>query len=127
MGLVCFTGKLQGSEEDFRQFVDECLGPRRKEYEASRARLGIKKERAFIQDGKVVFTWTRHGPPPEVVPIIFRDLGASTDEFDVWYKGRMKDLLGLDFNANPTPPATQHYKFGPARLPVPVQKHHVKH
>jgi hypothetical protein len=125
MGLVAFAGKLApGKTDEWRRFVDEMHGPRKDEYAASRARLRIKKERAFLQPGSdgdtVIYTFTRHGPPAEALPPLFRDLSASKDPFDVWYKQRMRDLLGLDFEQQgETPPAELLFRMGPRRVRPP--------
>jgi hypothetical protein len=125
MGLVAFAGKLApGKTAEWRQFVDELHGPRKAEYEASRKRLRIKKERAFVQPGPdgdtVIYTFTRYGAPAVALPPLFRDLSASRDPFDVWYKQRMKDLLGLDFEAKgETPPAEMLFRMGPRRVRPP--------
>ena len=127
MGLVAFAGKLApGKTDEWRQFVDEMHGARQAEYAASRARLRIKKERAFLQPGSdgegdtVIYTITRHGPPAEALPPLFRDLSASQEPFDVWYKQRMKDLLSIDFEAQgETPPADLFFRMGPRRVRPP--------
>ena len=125
MGLVAFAGKLApGKTDEWRQFVEEMHGPRKDEYAASSARLGIKKERAFLQPGSdgdtVVYTFTRHGAPAISLPPLFRDLAGSKEPFDVWYKQRMRDLLGIDFERNgETPPAEMLFRMGPRRVRPP--------
>jgi hypothetical protein len=109
MGLVAFAGKL---------------APGKTEYAASRARLRIKKDRAFLQPGSdgdtVIYTFTRHGSPAVALPPLFRDLAASKEPFDVWYKGRIRDLLGVDFERNgETPPAEMLFRMGPRRVRPP--------
>ncbi len=131
MGLVAFAGKLApGKTDEWRQFVAEMHGARQAEFNASRARLRIKKERAFLQPGSdgdtVIYTFTRHGAPAVALPPLFRDLSVSAEPFDVWYKQRVKDLLGVDFAANgETPPAQMLFRMGPRRVrppePAPAQ------
>jgi hypothetical protein len=51
MGAVAFVAPfLPGKVEDHRRFCDELVGSRREEYEASRRRLGIKRESAWHQE-----------------------------------------------------------------------------
>src|SRR5579859_1955783 len=104
MALVPFVGRLDpGATEEWNAFADEMFIHRREEYLASRRRLGVIKERVLLQRGPdgdaVIYAFTVHGVAPEPVDNLFRVLAESRDEFDVWYKRRMKELHGLDFDA----------------------------
>jgi len=126
MGLVAFAGRLApGKTDQWQHFVDEMHGPRQAEYAESRKRLRIKKERAFVQPGgsdgdTVIYTFTRHGAPAIALPPLFRDLAASKEPFDVWYKQQIKNMLGVDFEANgEVPPAELLFRMGPRRVRPP--------
>jgi hypothetical protein len=87
-----------GKTEEWRQWSAEMLGPRRAEYEASRRRLGITVERAYLQrtpqgDWNIVYL---EGPD---IAKAFAGLAASQNPFDVWFRERAKDLFsGLDLS-----------------------------
>jgi hypothetical protein len=91
-----------GKTEEWRRWSEELAGPRRAEYEASRRRLGVTVERAYLQhtpqgDLNVVYLES------EDLGRAFQELAASQDPFDVWFRQRARDLFsGLDL-AQPLP------------------------
>jgi hypothetical protein len=84
--------------DEWDAFTAEMLGPRRAEYEESRRRLHIKKERVLVQrdpDGpKIIYAITTQR---NRIAEIYPGLAASQEPFDVWYKERIKSLLGIEF------------------------------
>jgi hypothetical protein len=99
MALTSLVAPIQESRlDEWDAFTTEMLGPRRTEYEASRKRLHIKKERVLVQrdpDGpKIIYAMTT---ARNRIAEIYPGLAASEDPFDVWYKERMKSLLGIEF------------------------------
>lgn len=86
---------LPGKAEAWRRFMQELLGSRRSEYKASRRRLGIRVERAWISE---THRWT--------IGIILieadhleRTLAALTTSdhpFDRWFREQLLTLQGLD-------------------------------
>jgi hypothetical protein len=100
---------LPGKEELDRQTMEELVGPRRDEFEASRKRLGITREAAWHQE-------TPNGTAA-VVCLEADDLGtamhgiaSSQEPFDVWFRERMAEIHGVDL-AEPAPPPKQVLDF----------------
>ncbi len=85
---------LQGKLETWKRFVAELNGPRRAEHEASRRRMGIRREAAWLQED----------PPMCIVQIdaddparASRELAESNDPFDRWFREQVMEIHGLDF------------------------------
>lgn len=86
---------LPGKERADRQFGAELGGPRKAEYEASRARLGITREQAWQQES-----------PEGTVTIVFMEaedieralagIGSSQDPFDQWWRDQVAANHGID-------------------------------
>ena len=100
---------IPGKEELDRQTMEELVGPRRDEFEASRKRLGITREAAWHQE-------TPNGTAA-VVHLEADDLGtamqgiaSSQEPFDVWFRERMGEIHGVDL-AEPAPPPKQVLDF----------------
>jgi uncharacterized protein DUF6176 len=104
-----------GKTEEWKRWSAEMLGPRRAEYEASRRRLGITVERAYLQrtpqgDWNIVYL---EGPD---IAQAFAGLAASQEPFDVWFRERAKDLFsGLDLSQPPPGPLSELVHDGGAR------------
>ncbi len=96
-----------GKTEEWRQWSLDMLGPRRNEYQASRSRMGINTERAYLQ----------HTPQGDMVIVYlegddivrsFQSFATSQDAFDVWFRQRAKDLFsGLDLSQPPPGPLSE--------------------
>lgn len=103
MGDVAFVAPfLPGKVEDHRRFCEELVGSRRDEYQASRQRLGIKREAAWHQEtpaGKVSVVYIEADDPASAM----QGMGSSTDSFDEWFRARVLDIHGFDL-ANPSGP-----------------------
>jgi hypothetical protein len=87
---------LPGKTDDWRRWSQDLLGPRHGEYLASRRRLGVTAERAYLQrtpqaDLVVVYI--------EVADLdqAFGGLTTSQEPFDVWFRQVALDLWGIDF------------------------------
>jgi hypothetical protein len=93
-----------GKTEDWREWSREIEGPRWEEYLASRKRLGIAVERAYLQhtphgDFNVVYL------EGEDLGRSFQALATSQEPFDVWFRQSAKDLFsGLDLAESLTEP-----------------------
>lgn len=115
-GIVLTFPILAGKVEAWRRFCQELSGSRRKPYEASRQRLGVTRERLALVDttfGAMAVTTL------EALDVN-RALGqiiASLRPFDVWYRGRLQELHGINLAgyeqfAHPTPlPDNQEVHF----------------
>jgi hypothetical protein len=85
-----------GKTQEWRDWGEEILGPRRREYEAFSRRLGLKAQRAYLQQtpqgGSVIIYLEGHD-----LQRTFRELQTSQDPFAVWVRQKVKDLLdGFD-------------------------------
>ena len=81
MAVYCFTQLIQpGKREEAKRIFEEIRGRCRSEYEASRQRLGIRKEKVWFQSlpqGEMaVVYWEGEAPPPGAgeVRIFYRSL-----------------------------------------------------
>ena len=88
---------LPGKTEQWKHFSHEMAGPRRSAYEASRRRLGITREVAYLQktpqgDLAVVYIETQN------IPRFFEGLASSQEPFDVWFREQAKQIHGVDFS-----------------------------
>lgn len=94
-----------GIEEEATAFARE-VEARRDEFSESRRRLGVTRERGWLQqtpDGDI-FLLMLEGPDPQESN---RRFAASQEPFDVWFKERAGGFLGADFDqpipVNPEP------------------------
>jgi predicted ester cyclase len=82
-------------------FREQLKGPRKDEYVASRTRLGVRREIAWLivwpQAGDMQFEVTYF----EIEDLIRfgEGLAASNDPFDVWFRERVEYLHGFDWSA----------------------------
>ncbi|MGD0249972.1 MAG: hypothetical protein ABSB97_03660 [Thermoplasmata archaeon] len=103
MPLFAFVGRLQPNKTtEFRQFIADLNGSRKKEYEDSRKKAGFRQEAMFLQKS----------PMGDMVVLIqdakdeaaaLTALRGMTDSFHVWYFQRMKDIHGIDFTGPALP------------------------
>jgi hypothetical protein len=104
-----------GKTEEWRGWSAELLGPRRAEYEASRRRLGVTVERAYLQhtpqgDLNIVYLEAND------LSRAFQGIATSQDPFDVWFRERAKDLFsGLDLSQPLPAPLSELVFDGGAR------------
>jgi hypothetical protein len=85
VALYCFTQLIQpGKREEARRIFEEVLGPRRSEYEASRRRLGIRREMAVV-------CWEGEDPRGAL-----REFARSEDPFDLWLKERGREVYQFE-------------------------------
>lgn len=98
MASVAFAAPiLPGKLEAWNQFNDEINGARRKEFELQQKRIGITRQRVWLQhtpDGDMAIV-VQEGEEPQRA---MEALGASENEFDVWFKAQILDLHGLDLS-----------------------------
>ena len=86
MGYISFAAPVQpGKTDTWKEAVAAINGPRRSDYEASRRRIGVKSERAFLQQtpmGDMVIVSIE----ADDTSSFMKDMAMSTDPFDVWFK-----------------------------------------
>jgi hypothetical protein len=115
-GIVLTFPILAGKVEAWQRFCQELSGFRRKPYEASRQRLGITRERLALVDTAFGATAVTTLESPDVAQALGQII-ASELPFDVWYRGRLQELHGINLAgyeqfAQPTPlPLNQDVHF----------------
>ncbi|MGH2937186.1 MAG: hypothetical protein ACRDPE_03585 [Solirubrobacterales bacterium] len=101
MEHVCLTIPiLPGALDDARAFFEELENDRYAAYQESQVRIGVAAETWFI--GEVA------GQDTLIGSITYEDFAravelfsGSSDEFDVWFKQRLKGFTGLDLDDPP--------------------------
>src|SRR4051794_40242758 len=88
---------LPGKLEQWKHFSQEMAGPRHNAYEASRKRLGITREVAYLQqtpqgDLAVVYMEAAN------ISRVFEGFASSQEPFDVWFREQVKQIHNLDFS-----------------------------
>jgi hypothetical protein len=95
---------LPGQEETDRLLVRDMLGARRAEYEASRKRLGLTAERVWLQStpqGTMAVVYLE----ADDLATMFHGLATSQEPFDIWWRGEILKIHGLDLSQPlPGPP-----------------------
>jgi len=94
-GIVMSNPIAPGKVEAWRRFCQELAGARRQNYEASRRRLGITRERMALVE-------TPSGSAA-VTTMDARELGQALGQimtsdlpFDRWYRERIQELQGVN-------------------------------
>ena len=93
---------LAGKEDDARKFAQETMG-RSEEFSASQKRGGITKEEWSFQQSPMGSLVLVHFEAADVEKA-FATLGQSSEEFDVWFRGRVLEVSGVDLAAEPDGP-----------------------
>ena len=105
MPLLVRAFPLLGPVENLRQFAAE-LTSRSSETDAFYRKYGISHESWHVQEtpnGPWVIGVAKIENPTEAGA----RYGASSDEFDAWFKGRVLQLSGVNLNNAPLGPPTQ--------------------
>jgi hypothetical protein len=107
MDHVCLAiPVLPGKTEKARDFMRELGGARRSEFDASERRIAITKELwylAKLPSGNHLIGYMEAADFNRALQAFV----ASRDPFDLWFKGGMLGVTGLDLNNPPaemTPP-----------------------
>ncbi|MBV9229891.1 MAG: hypothetical protein JOZ18_11300 [Chloroflexi bacterium] len=88
---------LPGKMEQWKHFCQEMVGPRHSEYEASRKRLGVTREAAYLQQtpqGDMAIVYME----AQDISRVFEGFGRSQVPFDVWFREQVKEIHGLDLS-----------------------------
>jgi len=115
-GIVLTFPILSGKVEAWRRFCQELNGSRKKNYEASRQRMGITRERLTLVETNFGSTAVTTLEAPDVDRALGQII-ASEIPFDVWYRERLQklhgiNLVGYEQFAQPTPlPDNQELLF----------------
>lgn len=113
MDPVCLVMPiLPGKTDDARAFLRELDGPRKGDFDASERRIGITRELwylATLPGGDQLVGYLEANNFGQAVG----QFSASQDPFDLWFKKRMADVTGVDFNNIPPgfapPELLSHY------------------
>ena len=90
---------LPGKADEVRKFAEETLG-RGEEFSASQKASGVKKEEWSLQQtpmGDLVLVRFE----ADDIEASFARLATSTDAFDVWFRGKVMEISGVDLAAPP--------------------------
>lgn len=102
MDQVCLVFPiLPGQTEAARRFQRELDTTRKADYDRSERRIGITKEYWFVASvpgGDQLVAYMESTDFKRALQLFVQ----SRDEFDLWFKQRMADVTGVDFN-NPPP------------------------
>jgi len=96
---------MESKVEAWKDWVRECLGPRREEFADFNARMGLTTHRAWL-------TESRQGPLVVVVldgpgvDTFMQKMATSKEPFDKWFRERVSEFHGVDFSQpNAVPPS----------------------
>ena len=96
--MAVFNGAfpvLPGKEAAAHSFADDINGARRNDFNAMQKREGITRETWSFQAtpaGAFMLVWFEAAD----LEAAFTDLATASDEPSVWFRGRVKDLTGVD-------------------------------
>ena len=111
MGIVVVP-IVEGKLEAWKAWTAELNGARQSEFSSFNARYGLTRHAAWLAAtpmGTVVVA-QHEGPGADT---FMSKLGSSTDSFDQWFAGKVKELHGLDVSAPPPGPMPELYtNFG---------------
>jgi len=101
MDPVCLVMPiLPGKTDAARAFLRDLDGPRKADFDQSERRIGITKELwylAALPTGDQLVGYMEAADFGAAVA----QFSASKDPFDLWFKSRMADVTGVDFNNIP--------------------------
>lgn len=115
-GIVLTFPILDGKVEAWRRFCQELCGFRQKQYEASRQKLGITRERLALVETAFGATAVTTLEAPDVAQALGQII-VSELPFDVWYREKLQELHGVNLAgyeqfAQPKPlPSNQELLF----------------
>jgi hypothetical protein len=96
---------LESKVQAWKDWVQECQGPRREEFEDFNIRMGLTTHRAWL-------TESRQGPLAIVVVdgpgagTFMQKMATSNEPFDKWFRERVSEFHGIDFsNPSAVPPS----------------------
>jgi hypothetical protein len=91
---------LEGKSDTARAFLQELEAGRKADYAASEQRLGITKEVWAIQGTPMGELFVVFFQAPDIPGAVGQFVG-SRDDFDLWFKERVKESTGVDLNVPP--------------------------
>jgi hypothetical protein len=101
MDTIVFASPiLPGQTEAYQAFLDEMRTNRQHDYVASRQRMGILRERVWIQR-MAEEDWAILVVEAEQASQVFHEISTSRDPFDEWF--RQQEFSTLDMTRTPSP------------------------
>ena len=104
MGEVAFAAPiLPGKMDVWREFNKELVGARKADHEASQKRHGVTRQRLWLQQtpmGELAVVHVQGPGAESMMP----SLGGSDDAFDVWFRGKVMEIHGIDMTQPPPRP-----------------------
>jgi hypothetical protein len=97
---------LPGKEQSDRDWMEEMDGPRREEYESVWKEHGVSRHACWQQvtpAGTVDVIFLEAVD----IPTAMKGITSSDDEFSQWFRGRVKDVHGMDLTSESPPESTQ--------------------
>ena len=97
----------QGKLDVWEGFMSELNGPRKAEFDDMNQRFDVTGHRAWLQhtpDGHQMVIAVHDGPGADG---FMGKLGSSEDGFDVWFRGMLQEVHGIDLSGPLPPPAEQ--------------------
>jgi len=88
---------LPGKDDDVRKFAQETMG-RSEEFSASQKRGGVTKEEWSLQQSPMGSLVLVHFEADDIEKA-FATMAQSTEDFDVWFRGRVQAVSGVDLAA----------------------------
>lgn len=107
--ITWFVPIVPGKLEAWKEFVQECQGPRREELARSRQRIGLVREVAGhmqTPQGDDVCCLFHEA---ENLSEAFSAIARSDDPFDVWFRGKLKEVHGISQEILESPLPTKIY------------------
>lgn len=112
MDTIVFASPiLPGQTEAYQAFLQEMRTRRHDEYVASRQRMGIHRERVWIQR-MAEEDWAILVVEADQASHVFKEIGTSHEPFDVWF--RQQEDATLDMTRTPPASAMPHLAFDSA-------------
>src|SRR5581483_3502686 len=103
---------LPGKAEQLRALARTMLGARRAEFEVAQRSGKIAREHWYLEEtpeGARLIIYIE----ADDIAFVFRNFAESTSAFDVWEKGQLQAITGLDFNqpdSGPLPELVMRYE-----------------
>ena len=107
MGVV-LAPIVEGKLDTWKQWIGELNGSRKEGLADFNRRYGLTRHAAWLaetQTGPMVVA-LHQGPGGDA---LMPKLGPSQDEFDVWFKDKIKEVHGLDVSQPPPGPPPEPY------------------
>src|ERR1043165_3039082 len=103
---------LPGKADQLRALAQTMLGARRAEFEEAQRSGNITREHWYLEEteqGSRMIIYVE----AEDIGFVFRNFAQSTTDWDVWEKGQLQAITGVDFNqpdSGPLPELVMRYE-----------------